>query len=106
MNMVPIYSSSGQLLGHLNMVECGKNRDSVTVTDMLRSLKNLSSFDDVELRGDTLKYFHVPLRTLRFRCEAEEQKILYLVADELPDWFWDAYSTVKFSSDHWERYEG
>ena len=106
MKMAPIYTSDGKLLGHLNMDECGRNRNNVTVTDMSRSLKNLSSFEEVELGGTTLKYYHIPLRMIKFRCEAEEQKVQYLVADELPNWFWDSYATVKFSPDHWERYEG
>lgn len=103
MKMAPIYSVSGQLLGHLNMEECGQNRHSVTVTDLPRPLMAFSPLDYTELTKETVRYCHVPLRVLRFHREFDEQQIRYLVADELPDWFWGAYATVKFSSDQWER---
>ncbi len=103
MKMAPIYSINGRLLGHLNMDECGESRFCVTVTDMSQSLKSLPSSDEVKLRGDTVRFHNVPLRTMRFRSGTDEQTVCYLVADGLPAWFWDAYATVKFSSDHWNN---
>ena len=103
MKMEPIYSLSGHLLGHVNTDECVQTRDSVVVTDLSLSLNYLPSFDDSKPANETVRQFHVPFRTIRFRCESKTQERRCLVVDNLPEWFWEAYPTVKFSSDQWER---
>ena len=98
MKMAPIYTSDGRLLGHLNVKDCVQTHDSIIVENLSRS-----PFSHRDFMNKTIEIFHVPLLPLRFRCESNEQKILCLVVDKLPDWFWDAYPTVRFSSDHWKR---
>ena len=103
MRMAPIYSPDGRLLGHLNMKDCVQTRHSVVVENSPHSPRALPPPSSAKFMSETTEIFHVPLRKLRFRCESSERTVLCLVADKLPDWFWDAYPTVQFSSDNWKR---
>ena len=103
MNMIPVYASDGRLLGHLNMDNCVQTDYNVIVENSPRSPQACPTFNHADPITETIEIFPVPIRTLRFQCETSKREVRCLVADKLPDWFWDAYSTVKFSSDHWER---
>ena len=103
MKMAPVYSSDGRLLGHLNMEVCVQTHYSVVVENSPQAPRAVPSFNHADLMNETIEIFHVQFRKLRFRFGTSEQEVLCLVANKLPDWFWDAYPTLKFSSDHWER---
>ena len=103
MRMAPIYAPDGQLLGHLNMTSCVQTRNSVIVENSPHSPRALPPLNHARPVSETIEIFHVPQHTLQFQCESSRKTVLCLVADKLPDWFWDAYPTVKFSSDHWKR---
>ncbi len=100
MKLTPIFTSAGQMLGHLNLALCRRNQNSWVVDENAGRVKPYMG-DQV---SDTVRFFRFPIRRIRFHWYHEEQSIAYVVIDEvIPDWVWKV-ACVRFGgADDWER---
>lgn len=101
MRMVPIFSLGGQLLGHVDTNMYSNNVQFIQVDDGRREfvVYDPDILPETTLNTCTLWYWTIPFQNKHHRTTKK-----YLVADvPLPDWFWDAWGTVKFEPEHWDR---
>jgi len=106
MKMSPIFSSTGQILGHIDVNLCIDSPEFLILKEKTSAVlgpivaEPLLNFTNI---------FKIPKRDIHFRCNLpggvyDEQKVNYLVLSvDPPNWFWDAEATVKFLSDDWNR---
>jgi len=109
MRMIPMFSSVGLLLGHLDMDECLTDRhNSVVVEKRFRSFREVPEYIESPTEDDmTMTFCRLPIYRLAF-CKGRDPEtrdhlsLDYIVADEgLPVWFWDAFGTVEFNHEDW-----
>ena len=97
MRMCPLFSETGQLLGHVDLDRCRRARDHLVVDNA--SLTVSGGRIDESMTVDFIQLF---FREIRFRNERADSTLTYIVVDsELPKWFWKAPGTVEFYPAHW-----
>lgn len=105
MKLAPLFNSAGQLLGHIDLSRCRRDRDSYTVDEHAGSVMSVWHKVTGDTVKDTIRFYRFPFKRIRFRWGAEgELTLRYLVVDEpIPEWVWVA-AGIKFNGiKDWER---
>ena len=99
MRMCPLFSDTGQLLGHVDLDLCVTARDHIIVDNAPR-LGTAGLIDE----KSTIELVYLPMRNILFRNEHTESVVTHVTTDaEPPAWFWKAPGVVKFSPAQWNR---
>lgn len=93
MNMIPVISLKGKLLGHVNLNECDNLKTHVVVSDRQRPKAVMPQNGVVET---DLHQITLPVMQIVFQQHGQQSAFVYLQAIELPDWFWASYAACNF----------
>ena len=96
MRMICVLSPTSQLLGHVNLNECGNLQSHITIENLRRPKGSLPQSVAEGVSELTVQQCVLPVQEMRFQQQGQQDSFVYILAKTLPEWFWDAFATAKF----------
>jgi len=97
MRMICVLSPSGQLLGHINLAECGNLRSHITVENIQRPKASIPPAVERGENEITIQQCVLPVCEIKFQQQGQQDSFVYILGENLPDWFWDSYAAAEFT---------
>lgn len=91
MNLRPIFSPDGRLLGHFDLLACPMGRDGVHIPDT-----PATGQDNVSQSG-AVRAHSIPTRSIKIASGENRAELSFLVSDDIPDWVWQTGRAMKFT---------
>lgn len=99
MRMSPLFTETGQLLGHVDLDWCVNAGQYIIVDNAPHIQTFVNTPIDVT---STVERIKLPMRKILFRDAEVKSTVVYIIADtKLPKWFWDVPGMVEFHPAQW-----